>query len=128
MNKIKIFILLFSLSVNCYPQNYYSKMYDIYNTWESAISIISYDSVLKTLYFTGDAQNPFLPITDSLHYNVVVNCSIDSSLNLKVNSCFGNKPYTFETSSSFNFNENNKYWSIVLVVIIIDVFILIGLT
>ena len=89
-------------------------MYDIYNTWESAISIISYDSVLKKVYFIGDAQNPFLLNTDSLHYNVVLNCESDMN-SLNVRSHFGKTYFTYYTFPGFSFNDKINYWSVIII-------------
>ncbi|MEI6509244.1 MAG: T9SS type A sorting domain-containing protein [Bacteroidota bacterium] len=88
-------------------------MFDIYSSWENSYSVISYDSISRQIYFIGDAQNPYLPNTDTLYYNNVITCTVDSSLKLKVKYRFSKLFYTFSSFIGFTFKIKESYFTVI---------------
>ncbi|MEI6507273.1 MAG: T9SS type A sorting domain-containing protein [Bacteroidota bacterium] len=103
---MKKFILIFLLLISnrIFAQHNFSKMFDLFQSWESAGLISNYDS--NGMVLTGWFVNPFNTNYDSLKYGEIFICSIDTNLNSTVKTLIGKRGINYNVLWFFNTGKN----------------------
>jgi hypothetical protein len=111
--RLIVFIFYSAFAIlNVKAQVTYSKMYDLFNSWESAINIYSLNQESKEILVWGDFTDQFNPNrADSMAYNGLYFAKIDSNLKLHLHNTilkFGFYVYAF-SYLQINTNTESKF-------------------
>ena len=105
----KYFLILYFIIFGCNISNaqpYFSKMFDLFQSWESAYEIL--DQKANSFTMVGDFVNPYDLAHDSLKRGLVFVSKFDTQFNFTNYLVFGKSGYEFDYVTSFKSGNTNK--------------------
>jgi hypothetical protein len=107
----KLALILFFLhltNINLHAQKYYSRMFDLFHSWEDAGNLIDYNEKNQSITILGRSINPY-DLPDSLKYGLAYTSIIDSNGNATFHSILAKDTLIYGSSFRLYNKEKNHF-------------------